>query len=355
MPYAKLNLGTMASTTPTLAQILETAHRHAHYFLTPASQPCATLPTGQVVPLHSFDFHLWLSAALHQQGHIFAYPSLIGKAMRRLDRHAHATLHFRPIHLRSAQTKPNHYTLDLPNQSIEINGKHWRVGENSTLNFRRPFTNLPLPQPRITSAKLDWYLEQSFNISDSDAQALKNWLILALLPTSTPPPFLIIRGKARNEAVTIIRNLLDPARNPILAVPFTPQGLGDLAIRNRILAFSIFGQLSKGRVEILKRLRTGTPVPLWERSKFGGKIEATIQRPIIIASEEDVAFNADKLILEINETADTFPDEFLGALLTAAVLAIREFTRPPAYEGAPPPKVFQAPQSQGLQVPAPYT
>ena len=345
----------MASTIPTLAQILETAHSHARYFLTPDSQPCAALPTGQSVPLHSFDFHLWLSTALHKQGRIYAYPSQIGKAMRRLDRHAHATLDFRPIHLRSAQTKPNHYTLDLPSHSIEINGKHWHIGETGSLNFRRPFTNLSLPQPRITSAKLDWYLEQSFNIKNSDAQALKNWLILALLPTPTPPPFLIIRGKARNEAATIIRNLLDPARNPILAVPFTPQGIGDLAIRNRVLAFSIFGQLSKARIEILKRLRTGTPIRLRERSKFGGKIEATIQRPIIIASEEDAAFKADKLVLEINETADTFPDEFLGALLTAAVLAIREFTRQPAYECAPSANVLQAPQSQGPQLPAPYT
>ena len=225
---------------PTLAEILETAHRHVRYFLTPNSQPCVALPTGQSVPIHSYDFHLWLSNALDRQGHIFAYPSLIGKAMRTLDRDAHASINFHPLHLRVAQSKPNHYTLDLPNQSIEINSKHWRISDSSSLHFRRPLSNLPLPLPRINSAKLEWYLEQSFNITASNTQALKNWLILALLPTATPPPFLIIRGKARDEAASIIRNLLDPARNPILAIPFTPAGLGDLAIRNQILAFRIF-------------------------------------------------------------------------------------------------------------------
>ena len=343
---------------PKIVKILESAQRRTTYFLTPDSQPCAALPTGQSVPLHSADYWRWLSATLDEDGIIHPSPQQFAAAIKKLEQHAHSTLDVRPVHLRSVETKPHHYALDLHSaieHCIEVNGKDWSIGDAFGLHFRRPTTNCALPYPRKTTAKLERYLELSFNLKESEALDLKNWLILAMLPNAVPPPFLIIRGKARDEATTIIRNLLDPAVNPILAIPNTPAQIADLTIRNRVLAFSLYGQFSKGKIAMLKTLRTGMQIPLREKNKHSAQIETRMQRPIIISSDEEMKFEADMLTLEINETADTYPDEFLGALLTAIVRSIRELTRQPARRFFTQPNSLPTPPPQFPESPAPYT
>ena len=96
-------------------------------------------------------------------------------------------------------------------------------------------------------------------------------------------------------------------------------------------------------------------MPLREKNKHAGQIETHVQRPIILSTDEELKFEADKLELEINETVDTYSDEFLGALLSAAVEAIREFTRQPARHQFSEHEVPLRPPLQAPKTPAPYS
>ena len=342
---------------PQIEKLVAIGQQRNCFFLSPDRQTFVTIP-GQAVPLWSEDFFRWYSSRLEHAGIFHPSPQQMAQALRKLDEDAHNCPEIVPVQLRSLQIAPNHYKFDIQGafrETIEVTSKEWTIGDGEFCHYRQPETNLPLVRPKPAEAPLEAYLKRSFALTDPESESLKSWLTLAFLPTTTAPPILVITGKARDEATKILRDLIDPVVQPILPLQTTLNQFGNLAIYNHVLAFSLYGQLSKGRINALKSVRTGFAFTLKESNKRGVAITSTIRRPIIISSDEKQQISEQQLNLEINSVEDTNADEFLGALLSAAVMAIREFTKQPPRKFFAGGELAPSSQPQIPQVPEPDT
>ena len=293
------------------------------------NQPHALLPNANWVPLASEAFYTWITQACLENG-ILPGPSQLGHLIRQLDATAHLSQRFQQINLRSVKSNSNSFTLDLDHvlgEVIELNADGWRVAIDFQIPFYRPDSYCPHLPPIKVKTKLPTAIEQLFHLDKEKARALTTWLIEAMLATQSPPA-LIITGKARIEAAEKLRGIIDPMICPLLAVPSTGKALGRLALTNRVMAFSIFKTLSPAKIEALNEIRTGMIVPLQQVNRRRDPIFEKVTRPIIVSAEEAIQIHDGQLTLEINQAQSIEKSEILGALLNAAVSAIRKMQAP---------------------------
>ena len=112
---------------------------------------------------------------------------------------------------------------------------------------------------------------------------------------------------------------------------------GKQALINNVLAFRVNTELSPKRNAIVNELSTGFEVVLKDVSKSREETTTTIHRPIIISATRAVEISETQLVIEINETCETYIDQIFASLLNAVVGGIREMTRQPK----PEPFIYQ--------------
>ena len=286
-------------------------------------QPFSLLPTGNSVPLWSEAFRTYLQVAFQNKG-ISPSPGNYSFIRRHLDNQLFTDPTYQPVHLRSAQLAPNTFKFDLANtycEVIDLSPKGWSISPDFDTRFYRPEASWAPPRPVRTTTKLHECLQQSLNLSQTSAKDLSNWLVQALLNQN--PPALIITGNDSLEATKQLRMLLDPVSNAILEIPQTAMQLAQLAVTNKVLAFSIYEKITPNKIEAINKIRTGTEVVIKDVSKFRPAVRETLQRPVMLSAKIAPKIHEGQLEIEINEAKDSVFSKLFAALLTAAVRSIQ--------------------------------
>ncbi len=337
--------------------LLNLAHC-ANYFLSPDHQPHATLPTGATVPLYSEDFFTWLHQIFDAQQITPPSSTQISYLQRLLDAEIWSARNIQTPHLRIAKTGQAAYEIDLETfdqATVQFNYHDWAIAEGSGLNFLRPALNHPLPRPEKSPHELPTHLARTFALDQENATRLAHWLAMAMLPDQQPP-ILVVTGKMRDQAARALRNLLDPVVHPLQEIPYTTAQLGQLALTNNVLAFSIFKYIAPSKIEALKKLQSGMLVKLKEVNKRRSPVWSTIARPVIISAGEPIQISPNQINIEINEAnAGDNESQLFGALLSMMVAVLNQIFTKPTFEKAMPPR--EPPPDPNIQefTNAPYT
>ena len=308
---------------PKHLKLLNLAHR-AKYFLSPDHQPHAILPTGATVPLYSEDFFTWLHHIFDAQQIAPPSSAQISYLQRLLDAEVWSARDIQQTYLRIAKTGQAAYEINLEtfDQSVvQFNYHDWNIAESSGSNFLRPALSHPLPRPEKSRLELPTHLARTFALNEEQATKLAQWLMLP----DQQPPVLIITGKMRDQATRKLRNLLDPAVHPLQEIPSTTAQLGQLALTNMVLAFSVFNYITPGRIEALNKIQNGMLVKLKEVNKRRSQVWTNVSRPIIISAGGELEISTNQLVLEINEMpVEDDANQLFGALLSMLVLVLHQ-------------------------------
>ena len=328
---------------PPQLRYLDLAHR-LNLFLTPDHQTCATLPNGTAVPLYSEDFFTWLLQASDHKQIPSPSSAQFSYLQRQLDAEAYSTRNFQKTHLRVAQTGQAAFEIELDNfthPTINLNYHNWTLTAAAPeSNFLRPTQSHPLPIPEPSGIDLPTTLALDFALSSETAKQLAEWLALAMLPDQQPP-ILVITGKKRDQATRKLRNLLDPVIHPLLEIPYTNRELGQLALTNNVLAFSIFKYIASSKIEALNKLQSGMLIKLKEVNKRRGALWSTVARPIIISAGEPIQISPNQLNIEINEAnSEEISSHLFGALLSMMVTVLNQIYSKPTFDWKPLPAVL---------------
>ncbi len=343
---------------PKHLKYLDLAHR-AQLFLTPDHQPHAVLLNGTTVPLYSEDFFTWCLEAFDQEQIPNPSSAQFSYLRRQLDAETFSTRNLQKAHLRIAKTGQAAYEIDLQNfdhPAVELNYHNWNLTAAAVeSNFLRPTQNHPYPIPEQSPNDLSATLAKDFALAPEIAMQLAGWLALAMLPDQQPP-ILVITGSKRDDAARKLRNLLDPVVHPLLEIPYTNRELGQLALTNNVLAFSIFKYIAPSKIEALNKLQSGMLVKLKEVNKRRSPVWSTIARPIIISTGEPIQISPNQINIEIEEdNAGDDASQLFGALLSMMVVVLNQiFTKPTFGRIMPPHKPPPPPNIQELTN-APYT
>lgn len=300
-------------------------------FLSKDNQPYVSCPTA--IPLYSEDFFGWMLDQASKR--LSYYPSQYEFCwvVRTLDQQARQAKNKQPIFTRIARLSPKNYQLDLTtadHQVINITGKRWQHSRHFKAQFERIEDHLPLPFPEPTKLTLGGCFQQIFQTSPEASDKLAIWLAEAILPNEKPP-ILIITGKAREQAVEMLRNLIDPVNCPIIYTPGCPIELNRMALENRVLAFSLWDQPTEKLTRKLNSVHQGTRVRLMHSNKRKPKLHTTVERPLLIASKEPISINRNQISLEINEAPNTEIGKVFHALLDLIVKIIGQPVAKPKY------------------------
>ena len=303
----------------------------ATFFLTPNRQSYVRLPDGSATPIYSEHFRGWLLTKAAQHHLPIPSPHRLAHVLRHQDNILQTAKWLKhPVHKRIASQPDGTIFIDLQtaeNDAIEITRRHWTHASHHPAIFRRPELNLPLPVPTFSSPDLAQHLAKSLAIAEPAADALVNWLSLAMVPNTTAP-ILVITGEARIEAARLLRNIIDPVIHPLFPLPVTAGQLGQLAQWNNVLAFDAGSQISEGRKAALRRLHRGIPVRVREVSRRQAPLYETMHRPILIAADAPVEVDKHQLNIEINQCLDAPLDQLLAALLNEIVGVLKAIEAP---------------------------
>ncbi len=303
----------------------------ATFFLAANRQTYVRLPDGSATPIYSELFRGWLLTQAAAQNLPIPSPHRLAHVLRHQDNILQtAKWQKQPVHKRIAPQPNGTIILDLQtdeNDAIEITRRHWTHASHHSAIFRRPELNLPLPAPTFSNPDLAQHLAKSLAIAEPAADALVNWLSLALVPNTTAP-ILVITGDARIEAARLLRNIIDPVIHPLFPIPVTAGQLGQLAQWNNVLAFDAGSQISEGRKAALCRLHRGIPVRVREVSRRQAPLYETMHRPILIAADGPVEVHKNQINIEINQCLDAPLDQLLAALLNEVVGVLKAIEAP---------------------------
>lgn len=343
---------------PPHLKYLDLAHR-TKLFLTQDHQTCATLPNGTAVPLYSEDFFAWLLQASDHKQIPSPSSAQFSYVQRQLDAEVYTTRNFQKAHLRVAQTGQAAFEIDLDNftqPTINLNYHNWTLTAAAPeSNFIRPTQNHLFPIPEPSPIDLPTTLARDFALTPETATRLAEWLALAMLPDQQPP-ILVITGKKRDQAARKLRNLLDPVVHPLLEIPYTNRDLGQLALTNNVLAFSIFKYIAPSKIEAMNKLQSGMLVKLKEVNRRRGAIWSNVARPILISAGEPIQISPNQLNIEINEAnSEEISSHFFGALLSMMVAVLHQIYSKPIFDSKALPALLP-PSPEMLELTnAPYT
>ncbi len=227
---------------------------------------------------------------------------------------------------------------------------------------RRPRIQLPSTHPKSSPAdprtiarRSARHTGQGFRPNTRNRKSTCGVTGASHAPQSTAT-ILVITGTKRDEAARKLRNLLDPVVHPLLEIPYTNSELGQLALTNKVLAFSVFKYIAPSKIEALNKLQSGMLVKLKEVNKRRGQVWNTVSRPIIISAGESIQISANQINLEINEAAcGEISPQLFGALLNMIVTVLNQIHSKPmlarqVYQPTPPPSPTVLEQTN-----APYT
>ena len=239
----------------------------------------------------------------------------------------------------------NAIELDLANErweAVEITPSGWRVVADPPVKFLRPRGILALPTPICGGSISE--LRPFLNLeTDEDWVLVLAWLLAALRPIG-PYPVLALNGEhgsAKSTTARVLRELIDPNKAALRALPRDIHELMIQASNARILCFDNLSHLPESVSDALSRIATGGAFSARELYSNAEETLFEAQRPILLNGIEDLCSRPDlqdrALVItlpgiapERRKSEQEFWKAFrqvhpriLGALLEAAAAALR--------------------------------
>ncbi len=248
----------------------------------------------------------------------------------------------REVALRVA-TRPGMIFLDLGDQTgrvVEVTSDGWQVVEESAVRFRRSSHGRPLPEP-TPGGSVD-QLREYLHLED-EGWALALLWILGALGGRAPYNVLNLRGEQGSAKTTtgrFIRQLVDPVKGPLRALPKDERDLAIAAECNYVLGFDNLSAIDQGTSDALCRIANGEGFAT--RKLYTDNAEAVFEgaRPVLLTGITVAARAPDLLDRSLIAECSPIPDAerrdegemrdafdrdkpaILGALLDAMVLGL---------------------------------
>lgn len=235
--------------------------------------------------------------------------------------------------------------LDLGDETwrvVRIASEGWAVIDRPPVYFVRPGAMLPLPVPVQGGSVAELF--DLINVPDTDGQALVlGWLVSTLRP-SRPLPLLALHGEqgsAKSTTAEMLATVIDPHRAGLRMRPKDAEVVMVATQNAWVLAYDNLSGMPTWLSDLLCCISTGGSHTARTKYTDADETVMSAQRPLLLASIEDLASRSDLLDRMIVLTLPTLPDSerrtkdkvwagfrnahprILGALLDAAAHALR--------------------------------
>lgn len=201
-----------------------------------------------------------------------------------------------PVWLRTARHNGSIY-IDLAEDSsvaIKVDETGWALVPMPPVRFIRSKLTLPLPRP-TRQGDPDAF-RKLINLQDKGSfQLLVTWCVAALMPTG-PYPVLAIAGEqgaGKSLLARLLRDLIDPCRLRLRALPLSERDLYIACSNTHVLAFDNLSKISDWLSDLLCKISTGGGIGLRENYSDDGEVYFEAERPIILTAIEDVVRRPD--------------------------------------------------------------
>src|SRR5918995_5495202 len=201
-----------------------------------------------------------------------------------------------PVFVRVAEHEGDVY-IDLGNENwdaVRITREGYEVITNAPVRFVRKAGFAPLPYPAGEGTIDD--LRPFVNIRrDEDFMLVAAWAAFSLCPRG-PYPVLVLQGEqgsAKSTTVRVLRALVDPAVEPLRALPRSERDLAIAAGNAWVLAFDNLSGIRDWLSDALCRLATGGGFATRMLYTDDEEIIFSARRPIILNGIDDIATRGD--------------------------------------------------------------
>ncbi len=217
-----------------------------------------------------------------------------------------------PVFVRVAEHAGDVY-VDLGNENwdaIRITREGYEVVSRPPVAFVRKAGSAPLPYPQIGGTIED--LGPFLNVgSDEDFMMVAAWTAFSLTPWG-PYPILVLQGEqgsAKSTTVRVLRALVDPAVEPLRALPKNERDLAIAAGNAWVLAFDNLSGIRDQTSDALCRLATGGGFAT--RMLYSDDEEKifSAMRPVILNGIDDIATRGDLQERSLLVTLPSIPDD----------------------------------------------
>jgi hypothetical protein len=201
-----------------------------------------------------------------------------------------------PVFVRVAEHEGDVY-IDLGNENwdaVRVTREGYEVVARPPVGFVRKAGFAPLPYP-AGEGTID-ELRPFLNIRrDEDFMLVAAWAAFSLCPRG-PYPVLVLQGEqgsAKSTTVRVLRALVDPAVEPLRALPRSERDLAIAAGNVWVLAFDNLSGIRDWLSDALCRLATGGGFATRMLYTDDEEIIFSARRPIILNGIDDIATRGD--------------------------------------------------------------
>jgi hypothetical protein len=201
-----------------------------------------------------------------------------------------------PVFVRVAEHEGDVY-IDLANENwdaVRVTREGYEVVPRPPVRFVRKAGFAPLPYPVGEGTVNE--LRPFLNIgSDGDFMLVAAWAAFSLSPQG-PYPVLVLQGEqgsAKSTTVRVLRALVDPAVEPLRALPRSERDLAIAAGNAWVLAFDNLSGIRDWLSDALCRLATGGGFATRQLYTDDEEIIFSARRPIILNGIDDIATRGD--------------------------------------------------------------
>jgi hypothetical protein len=217
-----------------------------------------------------------------------------------------------PVFVRVAEHEGDVY-IDLGNESwdaVRVTREGYEVIARPPVGFVRKAGFAPLPYPAGEGTVDD--LRPFLNIgSDGDFMLVAAWAAFSLSPRG-PYPVLVLQGEqgsAKSTTVRVLRALVDPAVEPLRALPRNERDLAIAAGNAWVLAFDNLSGIRDWLSDSLCRLATGGGFATRQLYTDDEEIIFSAKRPIILNGIDDIATRGDLQERSLLVSLPSIPEE----------------------------------------------
>jgi hypothetical protein len=234
-----------------------------------------------------------------------------------------------PVHLRVAEHEGDVYVdlVDETWEAVRITREGWTVVDDPPVRFVRKAGFAPLPRPE-PGGDIDDLLPFLDVESHGDFVLVVAWAAFSLSPWG-PFPVLVLQGEqgsAKSTTVRVLRSLVDPAVEPLRALPKSERDLAIAAGNSWVLAYDNLSGIPDRVSDALCRLATGGGFATRQLYTDDEEIIFSAKRPIILNGIDDIATRGDLQERSLLISLPSIPEE--QRVEEAAFWAAFEAARP---------------------------
>lgn len=217
-----------------------------------------------------------------------------------------------PVFVRVAEHEGDIY-VDLGGdrwEAVRISREGWSVEADLPVRFIRKAGSAPLPFPQGGGSveELRFFLNVG---GEGDFRLVLAWVAFSLSPWG-PYPILVLQGEqgsAKSTTVRVLRALVDPAVEPLRALPKSERDLAIAAGNAWVLAFDNLSGIPDVLSDALCRLATGGGFATRMLYTDDEETIFSAKRPIILNGIDDIATRGDLQERSLLVSLPSIPEE----------------------------------------------